>query len=315
METSIKPKVTPKDFFLWLGAMVSLYVSATSLILLVHSYINVWFPNQLENYGDPYSGTIRFALASLVVMYPLYVWLTHALHVDIRKNPEKKELWVRRWLVVLTLFVAGLTIAIDLIASINTFLSGDLTLRFALKAAVILVVLGGGFWYYVEELRGTWDKKTSLSKIIAWVVSFVVLISIGSAFFIIGSPETERLAKIDQQKVYDLQNIQSQVVNYWQQKAKLPQTIADLENPLSGFVAPKDPQNGAGYIFRATPPLTFELCATFNLAGSNVSMGASVPVPMGGNLYNENWQHGKGETCFTRTIDPQLFPPAKPTSK
>ena len=93
MEPGSKPRVTAKDFFLWLGAMVALYVSTISLVLLSHQYINVWFPDVArEPYGSGASGTIRFAIASLIVFFPLYVWLTRLLHQDIRRVPEKKDL-------------------------------------------------------------------------------------------------------------------------------------------------------------------------------------------------------------------------------
>lgn len=311
MDTPAKLKVTPKDFFFWLGAMVGLYVSAVSLILLVHSYIEVYFPNQLVSYGDPYSGAIRFSIASLIVMYPLYVWLTYMLHKDIRETPEKKELWVRKWLVVLTLFIAGLTIAIDLIAVVYVFLNGDITARFVLKALAILVVLGGGFWYYVHELRGTWERKAGLSKIIGIIVSALVIISIGSAFLIIGSPTSERLYRLDEQRVSDLQNVQWQVVSYWQQKEKLPTTISEMEDPLTGFVAPRDPETGLTYTYSVVSPLAFKLCADFKAPSRNTAGKASVPVPVRGDPSNENWVHTVGTACFDRTIDPERFPPLK----
>ena len=307
---SIKPKTTPKDFFLWLGAMVTLYVSAVSLILLIHQYIDIFFPNQVLNYGDPYSGAIRFAIASLLVMYPLFVWIMWVLHKDIRENPEKKELWVRRWLVFLTLFISGLTMAGDIISVIYVYLQGDLSVRFALKALTILVVLGAGFWYFLNELKGAWEVKAGLSKAIGAVVSVIVLGTVAASFFIIGSPESARLMKLDDQKVMDLQNIQYQVVNYWQQKQKFPASISDLEDPLMGFVAPKDPQTGEAYVYKPGEGMSFSVCATFNLPSRSSGTDISRPVPVG-DLYNENWTHEAGEKCFERIIDPERFPPYK----
>ncbi len=306
-----KPKATPKDFFLWLGAMVSLYVSAVSFILLIHQYINVWFPSEFESYGDPYSGTIRFAIASLIVVFPLYIWLTRILHQDLRQSPEKKELWVRRWMVFLTLFVAGVTIAIDLIALINTFLEGDLTTRFALKALTILVVLGGGFWYYLNELKGRWEARESQSKMIGGFVALVVLASIIGGFFIIGSPMEQRLVKLDDQKISDLQNIQWQLVNYYQQKQELPATLALLEDPISGFIVPVDKETGMPYRYELKGSLTFLLCATFNQDKSVMySRSPEIATPIGikGDLTNSTWQHAAGEVCFDRTIDPERYP-------
>ncbi len=306
METTTKPKVTPKDFFLWLGAMVALYVSATSLILLVHKYIEVWYPDMaLVGYSDPYSGTIRFSIASLIVLFPLFVLLMRLVHSEIRKIPEKRELWVRRWMVFITLFVAGATIAGDLIAVIYTFLEGDLTTRFLLKALTILVVLGGGFWYYLEELKGTWETKEGLSKLIGGVVALVVLVSVVSGFFIIGSPAEARLEKIDVQRTTDLQNIQWQVVNFWQLKQAIPASLDELNDPISGFVVPVDPDTGATYIYERTSNSSFKLCAVFSTA----SDATSLTMPRDPYMVDQNWTHGTGEVCFDRTIDPERYPP------
>ncbi len=296
-----KPKVTPKDFFLWLGAMAALYVSATSLILLWHQYIDVLFPDISQvYYYDPYSGTIRFAIASLVVLFPLFVWLMRMVHEDIRHEPYKKELWVRRWLVFITLFVAGATIAGDLVAVVYTFLEGELTTRFILKALSILVVLGGGFWYFLHELRGTWEVKERLSQTIGGAVALVVVGSIVAGFFIIGSPTDARLYKLDEQKVSDLQNIQYQVIYYWQSKERLPESLEVLNDPLSGYIAPTDPEC-VGYQYRTTGAAAFELCATFNKESREYA-----PVPV---RANDNWKHGAGEHCFARTIDTELYQP------
>lgn len=304
-----KPKVTPKDFFLWLGAMVALYVSATSLILLIHQYINVLFPNSLDYpQYDPYSGSIRFAIASLVVVFPVYVWLTRILNQNIRLVPEKKELWVRKWLVFITLFIAGATIVGDLVALIYTFLEGELTTRFSLKALTILIVLGGGFWYYLASLKGVWEKNESLSKIIGVGVTLVVIGSIAAGFFIIGSPMTQRLVQLDAKKEQDLQSIQWQVLNYWQLKQKLPQALTELEDPFGGFTVPVDSDRGEAYGYAVTGPLTFEMCANFNLESTVATVYPITTEPMRG-LENENWKHGVGKSCFTRVIDPERYPP------
>ena len=308
MNESPKARVGAKDFFLWLGAMVALYVSSISLIILFHQYITFWFPDvALEPYGGFYSGPIRAAIASLIVFFPLYVFLTRLIHQDVRKNPEKKTLWVGRWLTYLTLFVAGVVMAIDLVWVINSFLSGELTTRFLLKAVSILVVVGAAFWYYLNELKGVWERKEGVSKMVGAVAGVVVLVSVIGGFFVIGSPMDERLYRIDEQRVQDLSNIQYQVIYYYQAKQVLPSNIEALQDPLMSFYAPQDPETGASYEYRAVSADTFELCATFAKATREVR-GTSRPATPG----NESWQHEEGRQCFTRTIDPALYPPLNP---
>jgi uncharacterized protein (UPF0333 family) len=310
---SVKPKTTPKDFFLWLGAMIALYVSTVSLILLTHTYIEVWFPDVAIMYGDPYSGAMRFAIASLIVMFPLFIWFLRMLHQDIRSNPEKKELWVRRWLVMLTVFIAGLVMAIDIIMLINTYLQGDISVRFGLKALVVLVVLWGVFWYFLEELRGTWERKPGLSTTLGIVVSVLVVAAVISSFFVIGSPETARNMKYDDQKVADLQNIQQQLVNFWQYKQTLPESLEGLKDPISGFVPPLDTQTGVSYRYERLNSSTFRLCASFNGPSRDIVNTESTPMrPLPAiDPSNENWVHGEGEVCFDRVVDADRYPPYK----
>lgn len=280
-------------------------MSVISFLTLIFQYINVLFPDPLE-YVDPFSGAIRFSMAALIIVFPLYVFLTRKVNEDIRHNQEKKELGIRKWLIYLTLFIAGATIVVDLIVLINSFLQGDLTVRFLLKVLSVLVVASAVFGYYISDLRGRWEENEKGSKTIAWISGVVVLVSVIAGFFIIGSPFEARENRFDRQKVQDLQSIQWQVVNYWQRTETLPETLDDLKEPLSGFMVPVDPQTGEPYTYRVLGDRSFELCATFN---NSDETDAPIAPFRYGYEFGGNWEHGEGEECFERTIDPELYPP------
>lgn len=314
MEPTTKPKVGPKDFFLWLGAMATLYASIISILTLYFQYIDRLFPDPLVTWVDPYSGAIRFAIATLVVVTPLYIYLTRTLNADVRANPEKKDLWVRRWIIFLTLFVGGLTIAIDGVMLINEFLGGELTTRFLVKSFGVFVVVAGFFWYYLSDLKGKWDTNVQLAHGLGYGVGVLVLVSIIAGFFIIGSPMDARLYKFDEQKVSDLQNIQWQVVSYYQQKGRVPTSLQDLLDPISGWTIPVDPQTGEQYTYKSDK-LAFQLCATFNKDARPTSQYQMVSRPMSepepgvdGDLAMSPWNHGPGTMCFDREIDPERYP-------
>lgn len=308
---NIKTRITPKDFFLHIGAMVALYVSAFSLLALLFNYINVLFPDQLNFYIQGFSSAIRFSIASLIIIFPTYLVLIKVLNKDVRNNPEKKGLWIRKWLIYFTLFVAGITIIVELIRLINEFLGGDITTQFVLKIVAVLVVTGAVFGYYLSDLKGKWEREEKKAKMIGWVTAFIILIAVVSGFFIIGTPASQRLARFDEQKVNDLQNIQWQVVNFWQNKKRLPDDLSELEDPISNFVIPIDPQTEEQYGYSVVSELTFELCAEFNREGTVLSSeNLRIAKPLG--VYNDllagGWAHEEGEVCFERTIDPDLYP-------
>ncbi|RJR14461.1 hypothetical protein C4585_00185, partial [Candidatus Parcubacteria bacterium] len=299
-----KPKVTPKDFFLWAGAMIALYGSVISFMTLLFQYINHAYPDPLNYYySDPYSGSMRFAMASLIVLVPVAIVLMRIIRKGIALEPIKNELWVRRWALVLTVFIAGATVIGDLIALVNGFLGGELTMRFLLKVLVVFGVAGGVFLHFLADLRGYWNTNQGKAKQVGIAAGVLVVIAIVSGFFIMGTPGEVRLIRFDTQKVSDLQSIQWEIVNFWQQKQALPADLQELSDPLRGYTIPKDPQTGEEYRYERTSNSSFKLCATFN-AESRGGAEASRAMYYYEGIDSENWQHGVGEVCFDRTIDP-----------
>jgi hypothetical protein len=323
-------KMSPKDFFLHIGIIVSLYVSSISLISLLFQVINLSFPDVLDYsyyYGayDPYSAGIRWAIASLVIVFPIFVFLSWLAQKEYSAFPEKREMGLRRWLTYITLFLTGIAIATDLIVLINSFLSGEITTRFVLKVAVVLVTTGLIFGYYLWDMRHGSSTNTKVPNIFRAIAVLIVIASLITGFLVMGSPGKQRNIRLDDQKVSDLQSIQWQIISYWQQKESLPAQLSGLNNDISGYYVPVDPETKQPYEYRViaggTNP-SFELCADFNLESvKDPRFGSDQPIPVdiGGSIgdsskiglqYQENnWQHGKGRTCFTRTIDPELYPP------
>lgn len=308
----MSPKVTPKDFFLWVGAMLFLYGSVISFITLLFEYIDYAFPDALSYY-DPYSGGMRFAMASLIVLVPAALILMRIIRKDMVAEATKSELWVRRWALYLTIFIAGVSVVIDLITLVNYFLNGDLTTRFVLKVLVVLLVAGGVFMHFLADIKGYWLKFPDRARWVGFGMGILVLATIVAGFFLMGSPSQVRLYRFDEQKVSDLQNIQWQVVNYWQQKTTLPKSLGDLEDPISGFIAPKDPQTGKDYEFSLGEGMTFKLCAEFNAESREQTRDRMVAAYPYDSL-DGNWKHGTGRTCFERTIDPERYPPYEKAS-
>ncbi len=320
-----KPKTTPKDFFLWAGVVVAFYWSVISYILLTFDYINYVFPNPLDPLAyytiDPYQSGISSEMASIIVLFPLYLFLMKIIRGDISRDPSRKEIWVRRWALILTLFVAGVVIAVDLITLLTTFLNGEaLTTAFLLKALIIFLIAAGVFMHFIADLRGYWEMFPARKRMVGVGVAILALATIIAGFFIVGTPAQARLYRFDAQKVSDLQSLQSQITSYYQAKQKLPAALTDLSSmygvygSISGL--PMDAQTRQSYGYQTTGALSFKLCADFNMPGRVSRSSAaiteqSVPQvsPMGDKSLPDNWEHGAGNVCFDRTIDPSFYPP------
>lgn len=301
-------KTSPKDFFLHLLATIALYMSAASLITLLFQYINILFPDPLAYASyTGIAGAIRYAMATLIIIFPVYIFVSKMLNGEYAAMPEKREYRFRKWLVYFTLFVAGAAIITDLVVLIYNFLGGDLTGRFILKILVVLLVAGAIFWYYQKDLKNAISQKQI--KLLAYGVLLFILASIAAGFFTAGSPTKARLYRFDEERLGNLQNIQSEILNYWQRKEALPQSLADLTDSVSGFSAPVDPQTIKAYEYTVKDKTVFELCAEFNLPSNFGAIGRSVSesLAMKG-VYSENWDHEAGRQCFERIIDPALYP-------
>src|SRR3989344_3807418 len=167
-----------------------------------------------------------------IAVFPLFLFLVNIVRKGYTEDPSGKDYPVRKWLIYITLFLAGGVLAGDFVTLIYFFLDGqEMTTAFLLKILSVLVVTGCIFGYYMDDLK---DRLTSSRRNVWRVVGAVLVIgSIAAGFNVLGTPQSQRMLRYDSQKVSDLQNIQWEIINYWQQKGVLPTTLAELKDPIS----------------------------------------------------------------------------------
>ena len=313
-------KNMPRDTFLYLLAIITLVVVAVGFGMAVFNYIDFYFPDPATDYYrtvSSYESSIRQAMAMLIVVFPVFLWVSRFLRNDVGFHPEKRELKIRKWLLYLTLFAAALVIIGDFVTVVNNFLTGELTTRFILKALTIFFISGSAFYYYLAQLR---EKTVKWLDVFSWIIVAVVILAVGWGFAVIGSPFQQRDKRLDERRAQDLQTIQSNIVYYWERKESLPLILSDLEDPISGFMVPSDPQTREKYeyIIIKGADIKFQLCAVFSrsdigkVGDSNTMPKPAEPaVPRGGYYAYDNWQHEAGRYCFDRMIDPELYPKIK----
>lgn len=307
---------TPRDVFLYLLNILTFYLSIIGFIMLYIQYVSALFPDPLNFYYTAIANGVRVSTSMFVVAVPVFILTSWLLAKDLKSNPEKREGRLRKWLIYLTLFVSSVTIIVNLIIFVYNFMSGELTIQFFLKILTVLLVALAVFGYYIWELRRKDAGTSRIPKILAWGLSGVVIGSIIAGFFIIGTPSEQRARRFDEQRVSDLQSLQNQIVNYWIQKESLPSALGLLEDSISGFFVAKDPESETSYEYNILNPLSFELCAEFKTSNKDSSSMISkrgyyaypaYPYPT--DSFQQNWDHEAERTCFTRTIDPELYKP------
>lgn len=300
-------RVSPKDVFLDLWTVVTLYVSVGFFISLLFDYVNYFFPDVANPYFS--SDSVRWSVAILLAIFPTHIvaqwWLQKGYMID----PEKRERRLRKWLLYLTLFLTAVILVGDLVALVYNFLGGELSARFILKVLSVGVVAGGVLSYYILDLRREGVKLAFESLVLVRGLITIVLIAVVGAFFITGSPFRQRDIKIDEQRIGALSTIQNQIVfTYWQNKGGLPPTLDALRDSISGFVPPVDPETNNPYEYAKIGDLSFQLCAVFitsNINDPKAKLPQAISYPPYG--APDNWQHAAGRVCFDRTIDPSLY--------
>lgn len=293
------PRSTAKDVFLHLLSVGTLYVAIISLIALFFQYINVKLPDALDFYYLGSLDIIRQSMASLLIVWPVYVLVTWLIYKDLQEDPGKHEVGIRKWLLYLTLFVTSITMIVDLVTLVNYFLNGEITTRFILKVLTVLIVAGGVFAYYLWDLRRDPSEKTNVSHYVAWGVSAFILLSIALGFYFVGSPAQQRLIRLDEQRTNDLSMIQNTVTIYYIEKGELPENLESLKGGITNFTAPTDPITNESYTYTVKDEVTYELCATFTKD--------SIETQNENYYSSDDWTHGAGNTCFERTVDPDMI--------
>lgn len=292
---------TAKHFVLQLGSLVTLYLSLSFLLVLLFGIVNIMFPDAVDGYWQVAGAhsSVRLGIAMVIVFFPTYLALTRAVNKLRRQETGGAYLSLTKWLVYLSLLVAGLVLLGDLVAVIMAFLEGELTQRFLLKALAVFVVIGSAFHYYVLDARGYWLKNEQKSIRFAIGTLLVVFASLAYGFANIETPTEVREQKLDATQVSDLQQIQYRIQDYYVTNNQMPESLEALGEPA----VPQAPENRPAYRYTVTSE-GFELCATFKEASSPDEWIGTMAIMEKSLIRNpDNWQHGTGEVCFERVIN------------
>ena len=135
-------------------------------------------------------------------------------------------------------------------------------------------------------------------RIAAYASIAVVAIAIAIGLYLSGSPGEQRLRRLDERRVADLQQLASAIQVYHRQTGQLPPDLERLVDGRRLSSLPRDPVTDAPYELRITADERFELCAEFSRA--SVAERA-----------DDFWSHGPGRKCVAFDYSDRV-PPASP---
>ncbi len=299
-----------KEAFLYLMLFSAMYTTVFALCAVLFDLINIYLPDPGESV-QRWILSLRSGIATVVVAFPIWLLMSRVVRGETVRNPGQRIAPVRRWLTYLTLFVASASIVADMITLVVRFLSGDLTLRFGLKVAVVAVAAGIVLVHYLRDLRrdevapsAEYRPAGRAKWATAALVAFVLAV-IGLGFWTSGSPMEARLYLQDDQRVRDLAEISRKVQLYYANHGALPASLDDCDIRPETYIEWKtDRVSGEPYGYRVIDEARFEVSATFTLPSTEpVLEGRQFPGPSGpqgpyGPGGSGFWRHGKGRTAF-----------------
>lgn len=290
------------EIFVNLLSFVLLGIVATSAGILCFQIINKYLPDILsatyQNYrASNYSlSVINYAIASLIIGFPIFLWAIWFWFRSFKNFPEKNESRLSKWLTYIVLFVAGGAIIGDFITVIYNFLQGEYGARFLLKALTIIVIAGLVFGFYFFERKKIQYKKEIFPNVFIFfaVLSGLLIVSaIIFGFIAAGTPFEARIRNFDLRRTNDLQQLSSCVADFAYENERLPKDLSELQNSVRYNYCSfgiSDPETKKEYVYKALSKTEFELCGEFSV--SNLEAVRTVGEQIG------KWSaHDKGLVC------------------
>jgi hypothetical protein len=158
-----RPRIhlTARDTFVYLLLFASLAFVASYLVMLVHAIIDLALPDPADGEWRVRSATdhIQWSIAILAVATPVFVWMTVFTRRQISEDAGRRRSPVRKWLTYMALFVTALVLCSVAVYVIYSFLSGEATLRFLLKALTVAAVSAAIFVFYLRDIRDDGDER------------------------------------------------------------------------------------------------------------------------------------------------------------
>ena len=151
-----RPYLSAREAFIYLVLFGTLYASAFHLGGLIFDIINLRFPDpaqESENYSTYIRESMRWSISSLIVAFPVFLYLSWTTEREVMRDPVKRASKVRRWLTYLTLFASACALIGDVTTLVYNALGGELTIRLVLKVVTVGLIAGTAFVYYLRDLR------------------------------------------------------------------------------------------------------------------------------------------------------------------
>ena len=292
-----------KFAFFYLLSLTSLIFTALSVGMIIFQIINKSIVDVINQYSGQFSQEqLKFAIATIIIAAPVFYLTQKQIYKNLFLGIMEKDSGIRKWLSYLTLFTSSVITIGWLIATINSFLDGDLTIKFALKAITAIIISSVAFSFYLydikrEEVAG---KKDKIIKIYFFASLILVLASFIASLFFVESPMETRNKKMDEIIMNNFYSINNEINSYYNEFGKIPQTIDELQREygISDKIL-NHPESGKKIEYKIVGEKEYELCTDFKTSNKNEEDYYGYY----NNYRKENEKHDAGYQCLKQRVE------------
>ena len=283
----------PREAFLYVVLFMALFVSAFNLGAVLFALIDLALPDPAGLPPVVIREMLRLSVSALVVASPVFAFVTRVIRRGVEAQPSARASRIRQQLTYFTLFVASCVLVGAVTAIFYSFLGGELTARFVLKALTVTAIAGGAFGYYLRDLRAAEQaprdaraprRRDPLPVAAAAAVAAAVV----AGLVALGSPAGQRRERLDARRAQDLDAISRAIDRYEATHERLPVSLDELRRGSDTQVPILDPVTRETYDYQAGAGTAYELCAVFALATVDRDPRSARPFS----------RHESGRHCF-----------------
>ena len=282
-------------------SLIALIFAALSAGMIIFQIINKNIVDVIVQRASDFSPhQLKFAISALIISAPIFYATTWQIYKNLFSGAFDKDSATRRWLTYLVILVSSVVMLGWLIAIVNNFLDGELTIKFILKAATAIGIAAAIFTFYYYDIKRdkVAGKKDEIIQFYFYASLAAVIIVFIAGLFIMESPQKTRGRKMDNAVLENFEDIDRAIGTYYKDNEKLP---ADLETVKSEFsyITDKDLKNlatGEKYKYKIKRENIYELCATFKISNEDDTGGYE-------KYYDDRWPHDAGYQCLSQRVN------------
>lgn len=226
-----------------------------STLALLFAQINLWLPEPDDVRPSGRLSGLRWSMAALMVFVPVFWLLDRQDRRATADDAARRHGTVRRWLSAIAMLIAALTLLGDALYLIYSWLDGQITPRFLVKAATVAVLALVVLAYF----RDTRDLPLRMVRVpAAWVLTAFAVVVLALSFRVVGGPAQGQMEQRDRWRLSDLRTLANDV-------AVCPGiNRTDLPESLDPLTCARNPARLTGYAgsitYARVSAVEFSLC-------------------------------------------------------